>query len=276
MVCANSSARQAQKILCELSTRRDWRLTAVIVFGLTAFGLGSAWATVISPLDAPHLQGTGEILEPSGSFVVINEPESLEPAALQAVPEPSFEVYENLARQISESQTEYHSSLDSFYGLETASEAPTSLATLEWAQHLAETGFWLENDQWADFRAIALASYLPEIRYWLGRDRWSAFGSLSFGGNRPSGLSESASSDGPSRQSYTSATGYNVGSSGSGDGRGKSKDRRLGEASTYELLISMLETMAKQPLFYLGLVIAAGVVLVAMRRQSGTRTSSSG
>ena len=161
-----------------------------VVFGLSGPGSPSAMATAFEPFNSPNIRGSGDTLGPSTDPVgTANGEETEEPAALQSVPKPTIEVYEGLERDISQSKkNSRRARSDNFFGVEGLSGLPVSLTAQEWTLQMAENGYWLENDQWADFRAIALAGYLPEIRYWLGGDRWATFDLMNLGDELGAGI----------------------------------------------------------------------------------------
>lgn len=257
--------------------RRQGFTFFIFAIGLTALGAASAIATAIGPLDSPHIQGTGEILEPSGNRpLTAGRPtgdQSNEPAALRSVPEPSIEVYEGLDRNISESRTGRRDGTGSFFGVERASELPFSLTALDWTQKMAEDGYWLENDQWADFRAIALASYLPEISFWLGRDRWATFGALPIGDDFANGLSGTAITPDGAPNLYYPTTAFNGDYNDgrrAGDGSGQKKPGST-SGSIYDWLLGMVKRVTRQPVFYLAILGGGAVLFFAIKRQSAVK-----
>ena len=197
---------------------------------------------------------------------------------MQSIPKPSFEVYESLDREIDPSKQSDRNSADDIFGVDGVSGLPESLTALEWTQQMAESGYWLENDQWADFQAIALASYRPELRFWLGRDRWSAFGSLAIG-SKSSG-DETGETNTPINHgvgaTYATAGGYGgnyTDSPGTGEGQ-KGKNRAVAAISIYDLLLSMVKKVSKQPWFYLAILGGAVILLLAFKRQSLAKISA--
>lgn len=273
-----SNLQEFDAVPLYLCKRHMGLICFVFSIGLTALSAASANATAIGPLDSPHIQGTGEMLEPTSNRpLTIGRPtadNSNEPAALQSVPEPSIEVYEGLDRNISESRTGDRDGTGSFFGVEKATELPFSLTALEWTQQMAEDGSWLENDQWADFRAIALASYLPEISFWLGRDRWAAFGALPIGDDFANDLSgTTVTPDGVPNLHYPTMS-YNGGYNDlrrAGDGSGQKKPGPT-NGSVYEWLLGMVKKTSRQPAFYLAILGGGAVLFFAIKRQSAIKT----
>ena len=242
-------------------------------------------ATAIGPLDAPRVHETGEILEPSANKpptrILSDEENPDEPAALRSVPEPSFEIYESLDRDINQTNTGDSHSSENFFGVEGFTSLSYSLTALEWIRQMYEGGYWLENDQWSDFRAIALASYLPEIRYWLGRDRWARFGALAIGGEsngtfrgdarvlKFSGDAR-APKNGNVNATFTAPPSFGgaTASPPAGGEKHKGRNKAAEKITSYELLLSLVKKVSKQPLFYLAMLGGAIVLLLAFRRQS--------
>ena len=235
--------------------------------------IGKANADSIGPRNTSVFEETGELLEPS-SIQPMTTPLTAndrtdEPAILRDIPAPTLEMYENLTAQLAETrnksgriQSQARTAEEAMFGL------PISFTASEWMQQWAELGYWLENDQWADFQAIALAGYLPEIRYWLGGDRWATFRSNTFG-TRFSGSSSKI--DGSARGGQPAIAGYGGGHGRiNGLGTGKKRGMKVGDTpeSFQDLLLSMVKKMAKEPLFYFILACGAAAMMLAFRRQS--------
>jgi hypothetical protein len=243
---------------------------------LTLQSTASVHATAFGPLDSPRLLHIGALLEPiadARSFRTITGSQNTdEPAAFHSIPEPSFEFYESLDKSINQSKRRNRKASDDFFGVDGGSSLPKSLTALERTQKMAEDGYWLENDQWSDFKAIALASYRPELRYWLGRDRWSAFGSLDIGSEPivEAGGETLAPRNDVTNATYSAAGVYNGNQlEGSATGeKHRGKNKAVEALSTYELLLSMAKKISKQPLFYLAILGGAIVLLLAFKRHS--------
>lgn len=247
-----------------------------LAIGLTLQSTASVRATAFGPLDSPRFLHTRELLKPIAGArpfgTISGFQKTDEPAAFQSIPEPSFEFYESLDKDINRSKRRNRKASDDFFGVEGGSGQPKSLTALERTQKMAEDGYWLENDQWSDFKAIALASYRPELRYWLGRDRWSAFGSLDIGGESivEAGAETVAPRDGIANATY-GAAGVNNANYLEGSETGekhKGRNKAVEALSTYELLMSMAKKISKQPLFYLAILGGAIVLLLAFKRHS--------
>ncbi len=238
--------------------------------------IAPAHATTIGPLDAPRVHGTGEILEPSASKpptrFLSDDEDSNEPAALRSIPEPSFEIYESLNRDFNQSNAGDSHSSENFFGVEGFTSQPYSLTALEWTRQMVEGGYWLENDHWSDFRAIALAGYLPEIRYWLGRDRWARFGALAIGGESNGKFNGDAKApkNGSDNATFAAPLSFSDGiaSPPGGGEKHKGGSKTLLNITSYELLLSLAKKVSDQPLFYLAMLGGAIVLLLAFRRHS--------
>lgn len=236
-------------------------------------GAGVAQATTIGPL---RPDGPGEILEPSALRPVAppatGDKKVGVPPGVRSLPKPSFDVYEKLGAAIDRATSgphairRYRPSAEGFSGLNE------KLTALEWIELWSENGYWLENNQWTDFQAIALASYLPDLHYWLGRDRWAAFGASAFGVGMNTGFAESpdAGKHGSNGVGRPALGGYSTGPENFFSGNGsharpkpKTEPRTLGE-----LLILMAGKISRQPLFYLGIAGLLFILTLAFRRQS--------
>lgn len=117
---------------------------AALFVVVSIMGAQPAGAAAFGPLDSPDRQGTGEIMEPSyGPSVSPRDRESKDPAALQSIPEPSFEVYESLDRDISRSKkgSNQRNRSSSFFGVEGLSGLPLSLSAEEWTRQMDEDGY---------------------------------------------------------------------------------------------------------------------------------------
>ena len=233
-----------------------------------------AYATAIGPVDSVRGSKIGEFLEPSASLPTTSSISITEycdePASLQNVPKPTFDIYDGLANYVKDAKYDPQQGSDKISGSDAYSGLPYSLTAVNWSLIWAESEFWLENDQWADFKAISLASYLPELRYWLGRDRWATFGAMAFSSEANGGLS--TTQDGKVNPGYAASTGlgsgyYTVPGEGLA-GKSKGKQREKAALTSYELLLSMLEKFSQQPLFYFAVLCGAGVFFFAFKRQS--------
>ncbi len=163
------------------------------------------------------------------------------------------------------------------WATQTHTNQPTNLLndlnSLEWVQQLAKAGYWLENNQWTDFRAIAIAGYLPNLRYWLGNDQWASFGGMSFSGDS----NENVSNESPNRRDgygsssqmrshSSSVSGYYRESSGSK----KKSSKRLAPMNAVDLIVSMVKKMVRQPAFYLISLLGFGLLYWAFKKQAVT------
>ena len=236
-------------------------------------GVGVAQATTIGPFRS---DGTGEILEPSAIRPVAppatGDKNVSEPAGLRSLPAPSFKVYEKFGAAIDRAggglhaNRRYRSSAEGFSGLNE------NLTALEWIELWSESGYWLENNQWTDFKAIALAGYLPDLQYWLGRDRWASFGASAFGVGINNGFADSADAktNGSNGVGMPALGGYPTGPENfSSDNSSHARPKLKTEPRTLsELLILMAIKIGRQPLFFLGVIGLLFILTLVLRRQS--------
>jgi hypothetical protein len=249
-------------------TRSAILITFVGSLSLMMLLIPSSWATSIGVLESSQPNGLGEVLEP-----LSRQPTA--PSALEGLSKQQDKELDELKSRFIEGSGETPEFSHSIADVALIPDFADSLTALEWVRQWADTGFWLESDQWADFRAIAIASYSPDIQYWLGRDRWASFGAMPFG-TLPNGppLSVSTSTVGdPTNISSIS----NISDSGYGSiyphksGNSKSTtESRAGPITLLDLILSMAKKIARQPIFYLILLIGAGLLIWAFRRQAST------
>lgn len=232
----------------------------------------SGWATSINVFESAQPNSPGETLESRSS-----QPNRSSP-------------FENLSGSQGGELDELGTELIGPHG-ETPQLDPTiadfaqipdftdSLTALEWVRQWADTGYWLETDQWSDFQAIAVAGYSPDIRYWLGRDRWAPFGAMPLGLLQGGASSNVSTSPEIIPRVYPTST-SRIGSAANDAHRGTSSHKDSSKQSTaddqidpvtvFELALSMLKKVARQPAFYLIFLTGAGLLIWTYRRQTST------
>lgn len=248
----------------------------MIVAWVSAYAAGSH-ALTINQFRTNNESGTGEILEPSKS-----QPQH-PPQVSTEEPEASTIISDDFSDPLTGNVTidgqanEISSELAfNLTGVAEKSELTGPLTSLEWIEQWSISGEWLENDQWADFKAIAIAGYLPDIRYWLGGDRWASFGStpLSTGANRtPSAKDGSPATGKPQDTTATTYTrlpsAYDHSKSGGGSGGKTSTSSETAKpVTTTEFLLWVLKKVMREPIFYVIALCGIGLLLWSFRKQS--------
>ena len=163
-------------------------------------------------------------------------------------------------------------------GMGGKSDLSDTLTSLEWIEQWSVSGEWLENDQWADFKAIAIAGYLPDIRYWLGGDRWASLGlaplATDADGNPllqsdvPAAV-ESAPADSTAYSRVSSAYENERNGSGTNDKTSNSSEPAINVTFT-EFLVSILGKVVREPIFYVIALCGTGLLLWSFRKQSAS------
>lgn len=224
-------------------------------------------ATTMGSYDS---DSSGEILEPSAVRPTGKSENVDDLPGLRALPEPSIEVYEKLGAAIERSRRGPRSKRSAGPSAEGFSGLHDKLTALEWVDLWSENGYWLENDQWYDFQAIALASYLPDLKYWLGRDRWAAFGTgVGLGDGEKDGFSSTETNGSMATGSLMPGPyGAGYGHTANGDGQDGRDDEAHNKKTFEELLLWMIKKLSTQPLFYIVLIVLIGVLGLTMRRES--------
>ena len=262
------------------NARLDFAAAAVIITSILFAGVGITHelsATTLGERDLAVPSESDEILEPSAIRPKIPVREAInnfgEPAAFSSIPATTIQNSESLEENETRKAEALLSRWSNLANQNLFQEQTVDTTKLEWVRQLAQTGHWLENDQWADFKAIALATYLPEIRFWLDRNRWASFGTSLYAGGFGNGFLDDPDTAGPLGSHFAANTaGYsNVSSYKSGSG--KSTNPQSKEAtfiSVFSLFASMTKKIAQQPVFYF--ILAGGLfflVWVIRRQRTG-------
>lgn len=231
-----------------------------------------SWATSIGVFESSQPNGLDEILKPPPS-----QPSSS--SALENLSKQEDEELDELKARLIGRSSEASELSPSIADITRIPDFADALTALEWVRQWADTGYWLEADQWADFQAIAIAGYSPEIKYWLGRDRWASFGAMPFGAIPNSSASIVSASPGGSPTVYPTSASSIGGIAdnayagiypNNGGGKKSTADDETAPKTLFELVVSMLKKIARQPIFYLIFLTGAGLLIWAFRRQAST------
>ncbi len=251
-----------------------------MVFALTVLGAASsgfvapARATAIGDSKSALPDNSGDRHEPTA-----NEPES--PLPEERGTNGAATDFENFptsaTRDLSEPNDEFIDEADtilaSITDIAPIPDFADALTALDWVRRWADTGYWLEIDQWTDFKAVAIAGYSPEIRYWLGRDSWSSVSSAGAG----IGTHSPASNNISTMQHRMAVHNLRVNKHGRAlDDKGvgpKKRDAMHDQSATMtirKLAGSMIRKMAEQPMFYVIFACGFGLLFWALRQQKRT------
>ncbi len=232
-------------------------------------------ATTLGQHDLVRPDESEEILEPSATQPAIPTRETNNKfgtsAAFRAIPTSTIQNTERLDENDAHKAEALLAHWSKLLSNNLFRDLSVDTAALEWVDQLAQTGHWLENDQWADFQAIALAGYLPEIRYWLGRDRWASFGSNTFDTSLGDGFLDDPDSmdkikNRAASADYSSVSNYaRVGGSNNNQ-----KYKQPANVNIFEIMTSMIKKMTQQPVFYLIIVVGLGLLVWAFRRPTAS------
>jgi hypothetical protein len=247
--------------------------TCVATIFTASIFLGGAKATTLGQFNSAGSIQTGEFLEPSVLQPVISQDvdsgEASETYSFGQTPPFAISNPESIDGTNFEFSEEQllsrlnNSHLDQFMGL---INDPTSL---EWVAQLSETGYWLENNQWADFKALAIAGYSPNIKYWLSGNQWASFRATtttnSYNESSPRAPGEPKSTNGHYRStspSFQSAQDTSFVSRSAG----RSQKFSSTPVTVQEFLTSMAKKIIYEPVFYVVLLFGLGLLIWAIRR----------